>query len=378
MWFIFVFFAIYAAMHSYFFWKVCVAFPHLGYYRLLLGGVLVLMLLAPLLVRLLDGWGYFRLAGALGVVGYLWLAALFWFFILLLAADVWNLTARGVVLALPAARRAMLPARPTFLVFAGLVVAGLGWGWIEASNIRIREITVPVRGLPPGRESLTLVQVSDLHLGLHTGARRLRRVVRLIEQADPDILVSTGDLVDSPIARTRPLADLLREVKAPLGKFAVLGNHEYHAGLSDSVAFHEAAGFRLLRQEAHRLGPGLLIAGVDDPAGHRRGQACFTDEDAVLPAKGAPPATILLKHRPIIRPESLGRFDLQLSGHTHGGQIFPFHFVLFWQYGFRPGLHKLSEGSWLYLSPGTGTWGPPLRVFAAPEVTVITLRCSAK
>ena len=76
------------------------------------------------------------------------------------------------------------------------------------------------------------MQVSDLHLGLHTGARRLRRVVRLIEQADPDILVSTGDLVDSPIARTRPLADLLREVKAPLGKFAVLGNHEYHAGLT--------------------------------------------------------------------------------------------------------------------------------------------------
>ncbi len=181
------------------------------------------------------------------------------------------------------------------------------------------------------------------------------------------------------------LAGMLADVQAPLGKFAVLGNHEFYAGLSQSLAFHAAAGFTMLRQEHVAVTPQLILAGVDDPAGTHLSGSQEPDESNALPALERRSATqaaaaadprpfvILLKHRPDVHPSSLGRFDLQLSGHTHGGQIFPFHIVHRLIYKYHPGLTDLGGGSKLYLSRGAGTWGPPMRLFAPPEVTIIKL-----
>ncbi len=372
-WFLLVYLVVYGGIQAYFFVKVRIAFPRLGHWSIALGAFLLLMLAAPLASRWLEHAGLVHVPRVLSTVGYIWAAISFWFFLLFLASDVWNL---GVWLAakkLPAAAGIALPARPTFLAFATLAAIGTVYGLYGASNIRIKEFTFRTPRLPAGSAPIRLVQISDVHLDLVVGQGRLEKIARLIEQARPDILVSTGDLVDSSLDRAQALSAVLRAVHAPLGKFAVTGNHEFYAGLDKSLAFHEAAGFRMLRGESVVVADGRLrIAGVDDP-GHAAVRSKLTDENMALPTADGREATILLKHRPTVAAEALGRFDLQLSGHVHGGQVFPFGYIVRLFFPLTPGFHRLEKNSALYVSYGTGTWGPPMRVCAPPEVTVITI-----
>jgi predicted MPP superfamily phosphohydrolase len=168
-------------------------------------------------------------------------------------------------------------------------------------------------------------------------------------------------------------------MQAPLGKFAIFGNHEFYQGSEASEAFHKLCGFDLLRQRNVAIGKELLIVGVDDTAGFHFHGPVFSDEDKVLPPlkPGAPdesrPVVLFLKHQPRVLDTSLGRFDLQLSGHTHGGQIFPFNLIIREIYGRYRGLYDLGQGSKLYVCKGAGTWGPPIRLFAQPEVALIVL-----
>jgi len=255
-----------------------------------------------------------------------------------------------------------------------IVVAG-AWGLYEAAAIRVVEVTLVTDRLPPGSDPIRIVQVSDVHLGLIIGERRLNKILALVREARPDVFVSTGDLVDASPDSIDVLAPLLAAVEAPLGKFAVLGNHEFYHGLEHSLSFHRRAGLELLRGRAVSVDGRLTVAGVDDPAGRRTGTPLFLDEaEALPPRESADGFVVLLKHQPVVQAESLGRFDLQLSGHIHGGQVFPFGLIVRLVYPYATGLHRLGQGSRLYINPGTGTWGPPMRVLAPPEVTVITLR----
>ena len=364
--FLLIYFTIYGAIHSYFFWKVSAAFPGLGGYRIPLGGFLVWMTLSPLLVHVLDRRGYVRSASVLGRSAYVWMAVVFWFCVLGLSADAWNLVVGAIAAAAPAASAALVPCQAGLAVIAGIITVASCLGLAQAGNIRLRRFTVEVPHWPAGTQPITLAQISDLHLGVHTGGRRLAKAIRLIEQARPDVLVSTGDLVDSPLRNVESLAGLLRSVKPPLGKFAVLGNHEFYCGVPNSLAFLELGEFRVLRSQGVTLAQRLRIVGVDDPAGIHVGQETYTDEDAVLPPGRDALATVLLKHQPGVSGASLGRFDLQLSGHTHGGQVFPFHLIIALIYRFYHGWHELGEGASLYVSRGTGTWGPPLTSRTVP------------
>jgi predicted MPP superfamily phosphohydrolase len=367
--FLLLFFAIYGAMNSFCYWSLASAFPHLGLFRLVLAAWLALMVLGPLLVNCLDKWRCVTAASVLGAVTYLWMAVVFWFVVMGLAASAWNLAVQGVALAAPSARHALLPPAATVSGILATCLVLLVLGLIEAQDIRLHRITLKVPNLS---RTVRLVQVSDLHLGLHTGPRRLAKTVELIREAAPDILVSTGDLVDGRLEHIEVMAAALADLRPPLGKFAVLGNHEFYNGVKMSLAFHEACGFRVLRGEWTSAGEALRIAGVDDPAGLALRQPCFDDEDAALPPARTI-ATLLLKHQPRAARGSLGRYDLQLSGHTHGGQIFPFHALTSLFYPLYRGRHDLAGGSRLYASLGAGTWGPPIRLFAPPEVTLFTL-----
>jgi predicted MPP superfamily phosphohydrolase len=129
----------------------------------------------------------------------------------------------------------------------------------------------------------------------------------------------------------------------------------------------------VLRQEIVAIGPELLLVGIDDTAGSYIDGPSLSNEDAVLPTAQPRPVTLLLKHQPRVRPGSLGRFDLQISGHTHGGQLFPFWILTSSVYQYWRGFHELDKGSSLSVSNGGGTWGPPIRLLAPPDVTVITL-----
>jgi hypothetical protein len=179
--------------------------------------------------------------------------------------------------------------------------------------------------------------------------------------------------VDGELDGVEGLAEILRGIPAPRGKIAVLGNHEYYAGIDRSIAFTRKSGFTLLRDESATIDDAVRIAGVDDPAGARYGRAGGTSEAALLGNRPDGRFTLLLKHRPKLDPATGGNFDLQLSGHTHHGQLFPFRLLTRLAYPLLGGDHPVPGGGILHVSRGTGTWGPPMRFLAPPEITVVDI-----
>jgi predicted MPP superfamily phosphohydrolase len=184
----------------------------------------------------------------------------------------------------------------------------------------------------------------------------------------PDLLVCTGDFVDGMNGHIIEQASLFNQIGSSYGKFAVTGNHEYYTGLNNALKFIRQSGFTVLQSEAKTIGKVINIVGVDDPA-----IGNLTEEKTLLSSTQNGLFTLFLKHRPLISEGSIGAFDLQLSGHTHGGQIYPFKYLVSLKYPLSTGLHQLNKGSQLYISRGSGTWGPQMRILSPPEVTVIEL-----
>jgi hypothetical protein len=365
-----------AILGTYFFWRLHEAFPRLAWWHFVAIGVLVLLTSGRALARAAARQGWNDLADALSLVTTLWMVLLFWFAFASLAMNVWNVLAWAASRVVPGLQSLHVPPRAEFVGVWVLVGAASLWGWFEASMVRLNRIVVEVPHLPAGLEGLRVAQITDLHAGAPRSGRHLRKAVALLEQARPDLIVSTGDLADGQFAGIAPLAELLRRIDPPLGKYSIFGNHEFYAGVENSMRFHEAAGFTVLRQATARPTDGLELVGVDDPAARWRGPADRVDEMPVLPDGPRDDLVILLKHRPEANDDALGRFDVQLSGHTHGGQVFPVSVIVRAMFGVGPGLHDLPKGSKLWLSRGTGTWGPPLRLGYPPEVTIIEFRKS--
>jgi hypothetical protein len=165
---------------------------------------------------------------------------------------------------------------------------------------------------------------------------------------------------------------MLRGIKPRYGKFAVTGNHEYYAGLDKALEFTRGAGFSLLHGASVDIGP-IVIAGVDDRTGVQvRGERPVSDRQ-VLSKLDRAKFVLFLKHQPDPEPDALGAFDLMLSGHTHRGQIWPFTYFTMLFYPLNAGRYDLGQGSILYVSRGTGTWGPPIRFLSSPQVTIVEL-----
>jgi len=359
-------------MHAYFFLKVQLAFALHGYRLVAFAAFLLLMLNAPILVRLMERAGFISPATWLAYISYVWMAIVLWFVFLGLLGDIWNLSFWIGSQVFPVAGRLLVSQGTAMKVIFLLIAAAGFWGVLEASRIKVESVVLSTPLLEPGSKNITVAQISDLHLGLIVGKKKVVQIKQILEGIQPDILVSTGDLLDGMAPHLDQLSVLFESFKPPLGKFAVTGNHEYYAGLKESIAFHRRAGFRMLRGESILAGK-IRLVGIDDPAGNRRGEAISINEDIALPEAGKKEFTLLLKHRPEVLPASVGRFDLQLSGHTHRGQIFPFNYLVKLQYPMLDGLYPLGNNSVLYTSRGTGTWGPPMRVLSPPEITVFTI-----
>ena len=247
------------------------------------------------------------------------------------------------------------------------------YGYFEAGDIRTENIVIKSPKIPAEIQRLRIVQISDVHLGLIVREERLRNILEKVKAADPDILVSTGDLVDGQINGMSELSTLLSKVSPRYGKFAIFGNHEYYAGIDQSTRFTENAGFRILRGQGYEVKGIVNIVGVDDPQGKAFGAFKGGNEYELLSEFPADKFTVLLKHRPFVNKDSIGHFDLQLSGHVHKGQIFPFTILTGLYYPIQAGFANLGGNSSLYVSRGSGTWGPPIRFMSPPEVTVIDL-----
>lgn len=247
------------------------------------------------------------------------------------------------------------------------------YGAFEAGDIRTETVTVKTSKIPESIGALKIVQISDVHIGLIVREKRLKKILRAVKEANPDILVSTGDLVDAQIDNLSPLSGLFREIKPGYGKFAVTGNHEFYAGLDQALDFTEEAGFAILRGNGQTVKDLINIVGVDDPAGKRYGLFTDVPEKELLSRFSNERFTILLKHRPFVDESAVDLFDLQLSGHTHNGQIFPFSLGIKFYYPVDAGFVELKNNTYLHVSRGSGTWGPPVRFLSPPEVTVIEI-----
>lgn len=333
----------------------------------LLGLGLLALCVTPFLARRLERRGYAQLARLFAWVGYTWAGLVLLFVLARFGTDLVWAAAVALGWSAPQGLVRSLPLMATGAITALLAV----YSFVERSRVRVEHIEVPTIKAMHGVSPLRVAQISDVHIGSMNGRRRIGTVVRRLQEIRPDVIVSTGDLIDSRAGLAVPVTDLLATVQPPLGKFAVIGNHECYAGLDSSLAFMGRAGFTVLRNEAMSL-PGVRLVGMDDPAAGRAAQLAAA-ESQLLCALQDNVFTILLKHRPDLVPGSQARFDLQLSGHTHKGQMFPFGFLTRLYYPAHAGLFRLAQASYLYVSRGTGAWGPPFRLLAPPEITVFTI-----
>ncbi|GLW92443.1 metallophosphoesterase [Actinokineospora globicatena] len=305
--------------------------------------------------------------------GYLWLA-LFFYLLLVLA-----------VLELPrlALRKWTKPAEETdesrrlFLSRAAAVVAGaasasiVGAGTVSALGPpAVKRVTVPIGGLATGLRGFRIAVVSDIHLGPLMGRAHTERIVRMINETQPDLVAMVGDLADGTVAELGGAAAPLGDLEAPT--YFVTGNHEYYSGYQPWVTELERLGLHYLHNENTRISRGtdaFTLAGVTDVTGKSLGDG----PDMKKAVAGRVGATVLLAHQPVQLEQAVDLgVDLQLSGHTHGGQLWPFHYLVRAAQPAVSGLSKV-DNTWLYVTNGAGSWGPPVRVGAEPDISVVEL-----
>ncbi|RJX30728.1 MAG: metallophosphoesterase [Oxalobacter sp.] len=365
--FLSIFIVVYGLMHFYAFRKAWKAFPQS---RVLMGSLIlagIALTIAPILVRILERNDWHRLASVTAWSVYTWMGYLVVFFCIALIFDF----GRGIATLLKMQWK--LNHVMTFRIVAIVTLAMVCYGFYEAQDIQIERITIKTPKLKSG--SVTIAQISDLHLGVMIKDRYLRRVMTEVKALKPDLIVATGDIVDGQGDELNSLSQYFHTYKPPHGTYAITGNHEYIVGIDHSLRFLLNAGFTMLRADSVRTG-GIVLVGVDDQSRMTPSKEAKTDVRKAMAAVTQDDFVILLKHKPII--DSDMAFDLQLSGHTHGGQIFPFALPARLINGVPTGLIQLGQGRQLYVSRGVGTWGPPIRLFSAPEIALITIESTNK
>jgi predicted MPP superfamily phosphohydrolase len=286
---------------------------------------------------------------------------------LVLGAIVYDLARLLTAGAIPAGR--VMTATVT-----GAVVVVTAYGLIAARSIGVTRLTVRMPNLAATLEGLRIAQISDVHLGLIIRGSRLEKIVSQVNELNPDLIVITGDLVDAEALHMEEMIPPLQRLRSRYGVFAVTGNHEFFAGVERAQEFIERAGVTMLRNRWAEVAGGLQLVGRDDVVAQRiTGQPVPSLSEITCGMDRGRPA-ILLYHTPVTTLSELKAhgIELQLSGHTHKGQLWPFNFIV--KRVFRTPYGLFSDGTaTIYVSRGTGTWGPPLRVLARPEITLVTL-----
>ena len=371
------FFSAYGLLHLYIFLKAKNAFALNVRSSLVIVCFMLLMIIAPVMVRLSERAGLELFARGVAHVGYAWLGILFLIVCSSVVTDLYRLFVY-LISFVPGldVSRFSFSSKAYFLMALSVSILISLYGYFEARQIRVERIVIKTPKIAARLSPLRIAQISDVHIGLIVRHERLRRIVEQVKKVEPHLFVSTGDLVDGQINSLEGLAEILQAVNPQYGKFAVTGNHEFYAGLKQAIDFTERSGFTMLRGEHATIDDFLTIVGVDDPAGSGVSKGDGAQEKALLEKSSSASSarfTLLLKHRPDVEQNSLGLFDLQLSGHVHKGQIFPFRFLTRLFYPRISGLFHLPKGSDFYISRGSGTWGPPIRFLAPPEITVIEL-----
>ncbi|MEV2255822.1 metallophosphoesterase [Streptomyces sp. NPDC050147] len=272
------------------------------------------------------------------------------------------------------------PAAPSRRLFVSRVVGGtaaavavgtVGHGTYGVlRGPRVKRVTVPLAKLPRGAHGFRIAVVSDIHLGPILGRGFTQRVVDTINGTQPDLIAVVGDLVDGSVEDLGPAAAPLAQLRARHGAYFVTGNHEYFSGAEQWVDHVRELGLRPLENARTEL-PGFDLAGVDDVAGESEGHG--PDFAKALGDRDRSRASVLLAHQPVVIHDAVKHgVDLQLSGHTHGGQLWPGNFIADLANPTLAGLERYGDTQ-LYVTRGAGAWGPPVRVGAPSDITVVEL-----
>jgi hypothetical protein len=306
-------------------------------------------------------------------VVYTWLGFALYLFLATALADAGRLVA-AVAGALPRdPERRQLLAR-AIAAAVGAVSGAIGVSGLAnvASGFAVQRVRVPLAKLPRSASGYSIVQITDVHIGPTLGLAFLERVVFETNALSPDLVVITGDLVDGTVERLRELVEPLRGLRARDGVFFVTGNHEYYSGADEWIAHLGTMGVRVLRNERVAMSA-FDLAGVDDSSAHRMLRGHGQDVPRAMEGRDPSRAVVLLAHQPkAMKDAARLDVDLQISGHTHGGQLIPFNWISRLDQPFVAGLHRVGE-TWIYVSSGTGYWGPPVRVGSHAEITRIEL-----
>lgn len=306
------------------------------------------------------------------VASYLSMAWLSFLVVATLARDV---LLGATALAAAADAHAFLRAHGAPLVYVASLLALLIGALTALRGPRLAAIDVPVEGLHPDLDGFRIAQVSDLHVGLTIRKGYVRRVVELANSVDADLVALTGDIVDGSVEALTPHVAALAQFKAPA--YFILGNHDCYSGAAQWSGKFRAMGMRVLLNAGEAISKGratLWIGGVVDPAVRLSNPTLSPDAQLAATGSDGADLRVLLAHNPkLAKLGARAGFDLQLSGHTHGGQFFPWTLAV--RLVHAPHVAGLSrEGRmWVYVSAGTGTWGPPVRFGTTPELTVVRL-----
>lgn len=379
-----------ALLHGYV-WLRLVRDPALpiGWRRALTAALVVLALAIPaaMFARRLEG----ALARLLPSAAFAWLGIVFLAFSIVLALDLVRMLVAGAGAAAswlgsaPAAppdpERRLFVAR-AMAGTAAIATAGLGAHAVRRATgpAEVPEVPIRLERLPRALDGFTLAQITDLHVGPTIREREVRRVVEQTNAIRADAVVITGDLVDGSVAALGRIVGELARLRARHGVFFVTGNHDFYSGAAAWVAELRRLGITVLRNERAALGDAgasLDLAGVDDWSARRTGPDGTTDLDRALAGRDPERPLVLLAHQPRGLGEAVAKgVELQVSGHTHGGQIFPFDLLVRAAYPYVQGLYAHEEGAargQIYVSRGTGYWGPPLRLGNPPEIAKLVL-----
>jgi predicted MPP superfamily phosphohydrolase len=318
---------------------------------------------------------------------YVWMGLMLMFFFLLLSLEL----VRGLTWILARVGRYQdLLADPARRLFLSRVLAGTATGTVFAAaavgiarglgKLVVKPVEVTLPKLPRELDGFRIAQLTDLHLGPMRSRDWLAEVVRKTNAARPDLVAITGDLVDGTVEQLADTVEPLRALKAPHGVFFTTGNHEYFTDLHGWLAHLPKLGLRVLRNErvpVERSGARFDLAGVDDEEGRRFAPGHGADVARAMKGRDADRAVVLLAHQPrTVEDAARHGVELMLSGHTHGGQIWPWRYLVRLQQPYVSGLHD-HEGTQIYVSEGTGFWGPPIRLGTTAEITMVILRSPA-
>jgi predicted MPP superfamily phosphohydrolase len=358
--------SIWLAQHLYVGWRLW-SLPSISTTssRWVLVAALVLGFVSYPLGRILYGVGWHASGRALEYVGAVWMGTLFLLLAFLLISEI--VTVGGWLL-----KPWIGSIRTAFVVLA--LVAAVFAFMSARLGPRIVRLDVSVPGLSSEADGLTIAHLSDIHLGTILGPHFLDRIVELTHGLGPDVVVITGDMVDGDAGVVEEMLPQMSALDAPRGVFTVLGNHEYYAGRDRSRSLFLDAGYTVLDNRAVEVAPDLYIAGVPDARGSAQTGGAEADLRAALAGVEPDDSVVLLQHSPEFEHEAAAAgVDLMLNGHTHGGQIWPFNFLVRKAYPHVAGVFRVGAMTQI-VSRGTGQWGPPMRLFAPSEIYLITLR----